>query len=75
MPRKEHHVVPDSKGGWKVEKNGAIKASNHTNTKQEAIDIARKISKNQKSELVIHGKDGKIQNSDSHGSDPCPPKG
>ncbi len=34
----------------------------------------REISKNQGSELVIHGKDGKIQQKDSHGKDPNPPK-
>ncbi|MBO7345732.1 MAG: DUF2188 domain-containing protein, partial [Clostridia bacterium] len=32
------------------------------------------ISKNQHSEMVIHGKDGKIQYSNSYGNDPCPPK-
>ncbi|WP_338587823.1 DUF2188 domain-containing protein [Paenibacillus sp. Y5S-9] len=29
----------------------------------------------QKTELIIHGKDGKIQSKDSHGNDPYPPKG
>lgn len=42
--------------------------------KADAVDHARKISRNQESELLIHGKDGRFQNSDSHGNDPCPPK-
>lgn len=72
---KTHHVVPAPQGGWNVKKGGAERTSNHTNTKKEAIDIARKISQNQGSELYIHGKDGKIQQKDSHGNDPFPPKG
>lgn len=74
MPRKEHHVVPNSNGGWDVKKSGGKRASTHTNTKKVAINIARTISQNQKTELVIHNKDGRISNSDSHGNDPCPPK-
>lgn len=74
MPRKEHHVVPNQKGGWDVKKDGARKSSVHTDTKKDALDKGRSISKNQGSEFIIHGKDGKIQKSDSHGNDPCPPK-
>lgn len=74
MGKKEHHVVPNPAGGWDVERNGAKKPSHHFNTKQAAIDKARDISRNQGTELVIHGLDGKIQQKDSHGNDPCPPK-
>jgi len=70
-----HHVVPNPDGGWDVKKSGGKKSSRHTNTKKEAERIARNISKNQGTELVIHGKDGKIQRKDSHGNDPHPPKG
>ena len=42
--------------------------------KKEAVDKGREISKNQDTELVIHNKNGKISNPDSHGNDPCPPK-
>lgn len=75
MSRKEHHVVPSSKGGWDVKRNGAERASVHTDTKQEAMNRGREISKNQKTEFVIHNRDGKISGSDSHGNDPYPPKG
>jgi len=74
MPRKEHHVVPNRNGGWDVKKEGAKKSSVHTDTKKDAVDKGRSISKNQGSEFIVHGKDGKIQKSDSHGNDPCPPK-
>ena len=74
MPREEHHIVPNENGGWDVKRNGADRASVHTDTKQEAIDKGRAISRNQATELVIHNKNGKISNSDSHGNDPCPPR-
>ncbi|MDA8430570.1 MAG: DUF2188 domain-containing protein [Geobacteraceae bacterium] len=75
MPRKEHHVVPGSNGGWDVVKPGAQRVSVHTETKKEAIDQGRKISQNQGSEFIIHNKNGQISGSDSHGNDPFPPKG
>ncbi|MEC4686340.1 MAG: DUF2188 domain-containing protein [Nitrospirota bacterium] len=75
MPRKTHHVVPDSDGGWNIKKGGADRASGYFDRKQDAINRAREISRNQVgSELVIHNLDGKISRSDSRGNDPCPPK-
>jgi len=74
MSRKEHHLVPNHEGGWDVRKNGAERASIHTDTKAEAERIGREISRNQKYEFIIHRQDGTIQKSDSHGNDPCPPK-
>jgi hypothetical protein len=70
-----HHVVPDPNGGWNVKRGGAKRSSHHTDTKAEAERIARQISTNQNTELVIHGKNGKIQRKDSHGNDDFPPKG
>ncbi len=43
-------------------------------TIKEAIEEGRKISQHQCSEFVIHGKDGRIQQKDSHGNDPFPLK-
>lgn len=75
MPRNTVHVTPNnSQGGWNVKKGGAQRASVHTETKVEAVKVGRVISQRSGSELIIHGKDGKIQRSDSHGNDPCPPK-
>jgi hypothetical protein len=73
-PRKSHHVVHSTDGGWDSKKGGSPKAIKHFDRKEDAIDFTRKISQNQNSELVIHGRDGKIQKSDSHGNDPCPPE-
>ncbi|WP_201598950.1 DUF2188 domain-containing protein [Psychrobacter vallis] len=74
MPRKTHHVVPNAEGGWDVKGGGSKRAIKHHERKTDAINQARGISINQKSELVIHNKDRKISNADSHGNDPYPPK-
>jgi len=74
MSRKSHHVVPSPKGGWNVKKGGAERASFHSEKKSITVKVGRKISQNQGTEFVIHNKDGKIAQSDSHGKDPCPPK-
>ena len=74
MPRKEHHIVPNSDGGWDVKREHAQKSSGHYDTKAEAETAGRIMSINGKTELVIHGENGRIQRSDSHGNDPCPPK-
>lgn len=75
MPKNEHHVVPNpSRGGWDVKRNNAQRASIHTETKAEAVIAGREMSQRAGSELVIHGKDGRIQQKDSHGNDPCPPR-
>lgn len=73
--KKTTHVVPATQGGWNVMQGGAKRASGHFDTQEEAIERARELSKTQKTELVIHGKDGHIRQCDSHGNDPCPPKG
>jgi len=71
-----HHIVPNKdRGGWDVRKSGSKKSSGHFETKEETEKVGRVISQNQKTELVIHGKDGKIQRKDSHGNDPFPPRG
>ncbi|MFK8055942.1 MAG: DUF2188 domain-containing protein [Saprospiraceae bacterium] len=69
------HVIPNSEGGWDSKKGGAERASKHFDTKKAAEDYSRELSKREKSELVIHNKDGKIARKDSHGNDPHPPKG
>jgi len=52
------------------QKGGGERAIKHFEIKQDAVDSARKISKNQETELVIHNKNGQIGKKDSHGNDP-----
>lgn len=76
MPKlKTTHVVPNPEGGWDVKAGGSKKATKNYGLKSKAIDRARKISQNKSGELFIHGKNGRIQNRDSHGNDPKKTKG
>ena len=75
MTRDTHRVMPHKDGGWQVKRDGGERASHLTETKAKAETIGRAISKHQKTELQIHGKDGEIQRSDSHGHDPESSKG
>lgn len=72
---KNQHVTPHPNGGWQVKGAGNSKATVRTTTQSQAIKIARGISRNQGSELVIHGTNGQIRAKDSHGNDSCPPRG
>jgi len=72
---KNHHIVPRSAGGWAVKADRAKRAFSTHRTQQEAISRGRELSRNQGTELLIHGKDGRIRERDSHGGDPFPPKG
>ncbi|MGQ3888902.1 DUF2188 domain-containing protein [Legionella sp. CNM-1927-20] len=59
--KRYHHVLPNSKVGWDIVKDNAIRATRRQiKTQQLATEIARKISKNQGTSLIVHGKDGKI---------------
>ncbi|MFN7399903.1 MAG: DUF2188 domain-containing protein [Sandaracinobacter sp.] len=74
MSRPGQHVVP-SEGGWSVRKAGAEKATRTYPTQQEAIERATAIARNQRTEVYIHGRDGRIRERNSYGRDPHPPKG
>lgn len=74
MKGKNQHVVKHSEG-WAVKGAGNEKATKVTKTQQEAIDIARKISMNQQSEMLIHGRNGQIREKNSYGNDDYPPEG
>jgi len=70
---KKIHVVPH-KDGWATKREGSDRASKIFDKKSDAVDSGRKSAKEDKTELVIHKKDGKIHDSDSFGNDPNPPK-
>ena len=72
---KSVHVVPDKDGGWNIKSSDATRYSGHFTRKTDAVKRARDISRSKKSELVIHNKDGKIAQKDSHGHDPRNIKG
>ncbi|MBB5685330.1 DUF2188 domain-containing protein [Sphingobium boeckii] len=74
MTKKGQHVVPNQ-GKWSVRKEGASRASGTYKTQAEAIAAGANIAKNQRSELYIHGKDGRIRERNSYGNDPHSSKG
>lgn len=71
--KKNQHVVPKGKDSA-VKGAGNEKATKIVPTQKETIDVAKKIAKNNESEVVIHDKKGRIRAKDSYGNDPNPPK-
>lgn len=70
---KNQHVVPHG-DKWAVRGEGNSRVSSDHRTQGAAINSATRTAKEEKSEVVIHGRDGKIRDKDSYGPDPNPPK-
>lgn len=71
---KNQHVVHREKG-WAVRGEHNERDTSHHPTQAEAEKAAREIAINQKSEVLIHGENGRIRERNSYGDDPHPPKG
>lgn len=71
IKKNNQHVIPHKKK-WAVRGKGNTRNTAIKSIKDEAIKTARRIAMNQKSELIIHGKDDKIKDKDSFGNDPFP---
>lgn len=74
MSKKNQHVVPHS-DGWAVKGAGNQRATSVHPTQREAIETARDIARNQRSEMLIHGENSRIRERNTYGDDPYPPKG
>lgn len=68
---KNQHVVPHG-DDWAVKGEGNERATSLHDTQGEAIERAREIAINERSEVVIHRPDGRIRDKDSYGNDPFP---
>ena len=71
------NVTPSGDGRWAVQRPGATRASSIHDTQQGAVDRARAALNNTGGgELTIHGRDGRIRDSDTvgGGGDPFPPR-
>jgi uncharacterized protein DUF2188 len=66
------HVIP-AEGAWAVEQGGR-QISTHR-TQAEAEQAAREEAIRAQAELVVHGRDGRIERKDSFGNDPQSIKG
>lgn len=71
--KKNVHVVP-SNDGWDVKVEGHSGAR-HFQTQTEAIRAGRELARGNRSENIVHGRDGRIRQRDSYGRDPFPPRG
>jgi hypothetical protein len=67
------HVVPRV-DGWAVRTEGSSRATSTHGSQRAAIDAARKLAKEAATQVVIHGRDGRIRERDSYKPDPLPPK-
>ena len=62
-------VEPRPDGRWAVQRDKGQRASSLHDTQSAAEKRARAIATKQGLELVVKGKDGRIQRKDSHGRD------
>jgi Uncharacterized protein conserved in bacteria (DUF2188) len=68
------HVVQGDKS-WKVEVEGGARAHSTHATQAEAAKVGRNLAQENRSELLIHGRDGKIRERNTYGHDPRRSKG
>jgi Uncharacterized protein conserved in bacteria (DUF2188) len=68
------HVVPGEKG-WRVEVEGTSRPRSTHKTQSEAATAARDIARRNKSELLIHGRNGRVRDRNTYGHDPRRTKG
>ena len=66
---KDVHVSKNDGGGWKLTVGGD-KVGNARSTQHAAVEAAKTIAKRNQSDVVTHGRDGKIRSKDSYGNDP-----
>jgi len=69
--RRVYDVSPDGEGGWDVKRRGRDRATRNFDNKDEAIESARGHAKNaDEGQIVIRGRDGRIQREHTYESDP-----
>lgn len=77
MPlRKRYHLVPDGKD-WKLEVEGAQRATRRFDKKKKGLKASPGIARgSEPSQLIVHRQDGTIQEERTYGGkDPYPPEG
>ena len=69
--RRTYDVCPDGEDGWDVRRRGNDRATGNFENKDDAIDSARSHAKGgNEGQIVIRGRDGKIQREHTYGGDP-----
>lgn len=74
MAKGDVHVVPNGGDGWKVEKEGGSRGRNF-DTQKDAWEAAKNTARREKSEALLHGRNGQIRERNTYGPDPRSSKG
>jgi hypothetical protein len=76
MARTWYHVTPAPGGDWQVKREGAERADSVHEDKSDAVARARELGRaSNYGQVIVHGRDGKIQTEHTFGGDPYPPRG
>lgn len=67
-------VSPTRDGRWKVQREGGQRATLITDRKADAERAAREVGRRDQVEVIIQGRHGQIQQRESYGNDPMPPR-
>lgn len=59
---------------WAARRPNTERASKVFDTQKQAIDYAREVAQRDRSELLVHNRQGQIRHRDNFGNDPNPPK-
>lgn len=74
MAKKPVIVGPSGDGRWTVKGDGSPNPISTHQRQSTAIEKAEKIAKEEKTELIVRGRDGTIRSKDSYGKDSNPPR-
>jgi hypothetical protein len=74
VAKQDVHVVQGGKR-WRVEVEGSSRPRSTHSTQAEAAKAGRQVAKKNRSELLVHGRDGQIRMRNTYGSDPRRSKG
>jgi hypothetical protein len=76
MAKGDVHVTwREEESKWAVQKEGTSRAGSLHDTKDSAEQAGRREAITESSELLVHGKDGQIQERNTYKVDPFPPAG
>ena len=59
---------------WVVRREDTFRATSVHETQREAVEVARKIARAQNSQLVIHGRNGRVRKRIIYGRSAAPPR-
>ena len=70
-----HTVYNSQRAKWENKVEGSSAPVSSHRIKEGAVDKGQKLAQSAKVEHFVHGKDGKIQERNTYGHDPFPPRG